>query len=47
MTDGTWREFDLVPEEIEIRKCQPDYIGRVVVIGTEVKEDEVKKAFRI
>ena len=47
MADGSWREFDLVPEEIEIRKCQPDYIGKVVVIGTEVDEEEVRKAFRI
>ena len=22
--DGTWMEFDMVPEELEIRECQPD-----------------------
>ncbi len=47
LTDGTWAEFDLVPEEIEIRECKPDYTGRVVVIGTELKEDLIKKAFGI
>lgn len=47
LEDGSWREFDLVPDEIEIRQCAPDYIGRIVVIGTELKEDEIKKAIFI
>lgn len=33
---GQWIEFDMVPEEFEIRECQPDYTGRVCVIGTDL-----------
>ncbi len=43
--DGKWMEFDLVPEEMQIRACSPDYTGRVCVIGTELKTEELKKIF--
>lgn len=45
--DGTWMEFDMVPEELEIRECQPDYIGRVCVIGTELDKEALKRVFVI
>lgn len=45
--EGTWMEFDMVPEELEIRECQPDYIGRVCVIGTELDEEALKRVFVI
>lgn len=44
-TDGTWLYFDMVPGEYEIREGEPDYIGRIVVIGTEIHEDELLKTF--
>ena len=47
MTDGTWKQFDLVPEEYEVRDGQADYTGRVCVIGTNLKEDELLKLFHI
>lgn len=47
MTDGTWKQFDLVPEEYEVRESQADYTGRVCVIGTDLAEDELLKLFRI
>lgn len=47
MTDGTWKQFDLVPEEYEVRDGQADYTGRVCVIGTALKEDELLKLFHI
>ena len=43
--DGTWYYFDLVPEETEVRTGAPSYTGKVCVIGSNVKEDELKKAF--
>lgn len=43
--DDSWMEFDMVPEETEIRECKADYIGRVCVIGTELKEEDLKKIF--
>ncbi len=47
MSDGTWRQFDLVPEEYEIRESQADYTGRLCVIGTDLKEEELAKLFHI
>ena len=43
--DGTWYYFDLVPEETEIRTGAPIYTGKVFVIGSNLKEDELKAAF--
>ena len=37
--DGQWIEFDMVPEETEIRNCEPDYTGRICVIGTELNTE--------
>ena len=45
--DGTWLYFDMVPGEYEIREGEPDYTGRIVVIGTEIHEDELLKLFGI
>ena len=47
MADGSWKQFDLVPEEAEIRDGQADYTGRICVIGTDIKEDELVKLFHI
>ena len=43
--DRTWYYFDLVPEETEVRTGAPIYTGKVCVIGSNLKEDELKKAF--
>ncbi|MDO4269048.1 MAG: GTP-binding protein, partial [Eubacteriales bacterium] len=42
---GEWLYFDLVPEEYEIRTGSPDYTGKVCVIGAELNEEELSKAF--
>ena len=47
MADGSWKQFDLVPEEYEVREGQPDYTGRICVIGTDLKEEELEKLFHI
>ena len=44
-TGEGWVEFDFVPEEYEIRETNPDYTGRVVVIGQDLKEEEINKLF--
>ena len=44
-TEGEWYYFDLVPEEYEIRKGQPDYTGKVCVIGSKLDEEALKKVF--
>ncbi len=40
-----WLEFDMVPEEHEIRPGTPDYTGRLCVIGAELKEDKLAELF--
>ena len=47
MADGSWKQFDMVPEEYEVRDGQPDYTGRVCVIGTDLKEEDLVKLFHI
>ncbi|MBE5979755.1 MAG: GTP-binding protein [Paenibacillaceae bacterium] len=42
---GTWLYFDLVPEQYEIRDGNPEYTGKVCVIGANLKEEELKLAF--
>ena len=47
MADGSWKQFDMVPEEYEVREGQADYTGRVCVIGTALKEEDLIKLFHI
>ncbi len=42
---GKWMYFDMVPEQYEIREGAPEYTGKVVVIGADLKEDALKEAF--
>ena len=44
-TDGTWIYFDFVDGEYELREGEPEYTGRLVVIGAELKEDKVEELF--
>ena len=44
-TDGRWIYFDMVPGDYELRDGAPDYTGRLVVIGTNVDEEEMKALF--
>ena len=45
--DGTWIYFDMVPEEYEIRKGQPEYTGRLCVIGSKIDEAKLEKLFML
>ena len=44
---GEWFYFDLVPEEYEIREGNPDYTGRLCVIGSLLDEDGLKELFGV
>ena len=46
-TDGTWIYFDLTPGEFELREGQPDYTGRLCVIGSKIKEDALEALFEL
>lgn len=43
--DGTWIYFDMVPGEYELRQGEPDYTGRLCVIGTDLDEDKLETVF--
>ena len=44
---GEWKQFDLVPGEIEVREGQVDYTGRICVIGTDLKETKLQTLFHV
>ena len=46
-TDGKWIYFDMVPGAYELRDGEPDYTGRLVVIGTDIHEHELEEIFGI
>ena len=43
--NGSWVEFDYVPEEHEVRTGAADYTGRLCVIGAELKESALAGLF--
>lgn len=47
MENGAWKQFDLVPQEYEVRESAADYTGHLCVIGTDLKEDELTKLFHL
>ena len=46
-TDGSWIQFDFVPEEYEVRGGSPDYTGRLCVIGSKLDENALKELFHL
>lgn len=42
---GEWLHFDLTPGEYEIRSGAADVTGRICVIGSKLKEDEIAALF--
>ena len=41
-----WYYFDYVSGEIEIRLGEPDYTGRIVVIGSKINEEKISSMFK-
>ena len=46
-TDGKWVEFDYTPGESEVRQCNPDYTGRLCVIGVGLKRKAIKELLKL
>ena len=44
---GEWLYFDLVPGEFEIRKGKADITGKLCVIGSKLKEDDLAQLFEV
>ena len=47
MENGTWKQFDLVPQEYEVRESTADYAGRLCVIGTDLNEEELMRLLHL
>ena len=45
--NGSWIYFDMVPGEYELRDGEPDYTGRLCVIGTDIDEHRLEELFGI
>lgn len=45
--NGTWIYFDMVPGEYELRDGEPDYTGRLCVIGTDIDEHRLEELFEL
>ena len=45
--DGKWIHFDYVPGEPDVRTGSAGIIGRLCVIGADIKEDKIKELFNI
>ena len=45
--NGTWIYFDMVPGEYELRDGEPDYTGRLCVIGCNIDEHRLEELFGI
>ena len=41
--NGVWTYFDMVPEEYELRDGNPEYTGRICVIGSKMDEEKLEK----
>ena len=46
-TDGRWIHFDYVPGEADIRYGTAEVTGRLCVIGSQLKEDELREVFNL
>ncbi|MCM1182100.1 MAG: GTP-binding protein [Roseburia sp.] len=44
--DGTWLNFDYVPEESNVRKGAPEVTGKICVIGSKLQEENLKALFK-
>ena len=45
--DDRWIYFDMVPGEQEVRAGEPEFTGRICVIGSNLKEDALTELFEV
>ena len=45
--NGSWIYFDMVPGEYELRDGEPDYTGRLCVIGVGIDEHRLEELFEL
>lgn len=42
---GQWIYFDMVPGEADVREGEPEYTGRICVIGSKLQEEKLAELF--
>ncbi len=47
LEDGSWEYFDMVPGQTEVRAGEPEFTGRICVIGAELDKEKIQKLFNI
>lgn len=45
--DKAWAQFDYVPEEINLEEAQPDFTGRICVIGKDLNRAGLAELFQV
>ena len=45
--DGEWIYFDYIPGSIDVRRGNPDIIGKLCVIGSNIDKDKIKEIFNV
>ena len=45
--DGTWIYYDYVPEEHDVRSGKPMVTGKICVIGSNLKEEQLAELFAV
>ena len=43
--NGSWYEFNLTPDEVEVKSCGARPIGKICVIGSKIDEHNIKELF--
>ena len=43
--DNNWYQFNLTPDEVEVKKSTPAHIGMICVIGSQIDTEEIKHLF--
>ena len=43
--DGRWIYFDMVPEEADVRSGEPEFTGRICVIGAKLNGQKLEQLF--
>ena len=43
--DNCWYQFNLTPDEVEVKKCSPAHIGMICVIGSQIDTEQIKQLF--
>jgi G3E family GTPase len=46
ISQDKWVQFDYVPGEVQIKSTNPDYTGRICIIGSSLQKEELRKLFQ-